>query len=143
MCLPRVCTLVLSILINVPLTGLVLSLEQGTWELKLFAIPFAASPIMAMAIFCNRRGSFLARTALLILLLSLVAKLVGGAFAGLGIAAASQSNGMLGKLGAVVYGVITAIFGLSALSDLYLFCVEIYATPKREKRELLPPSDFF
>ena len=50
---PRVCSLALSILINVPLVGLVLTLNDGSLELKLFAIPFAVSPLMAMVIFCK------------------------------------------------------------------------------------------
>ena len=144
MCLPRVCSLILSILINVPLAGWVLTLESGTWELKLFSIPFIVSPVMAMVIFCNRRGSFLSRTALFLLLLSLVTKGVGATFAGLGIAAASNSNTIMGGLGALVYGVVCAVFTVSALSDLYLFCAEIYAAPKREpRRELVSSSDFF
>ena len=146
MCLPscpRVCGLVLSILINVPLVGLVLSLESGTWELKLFAIPFAVSPVAAIIIYCNRRGSCLSRTALLLLLLSLVTKLVGATLACMGIAAASQSNAMLGALGAIVYGMVAAIFGVSALSDLYLFCTEIYGSQPEQKRERVVTNDFF
>ena len=144
MCFPRVCSLALSILINVPLTGWVLTLESGSPELKLFAIPFAVSPLMAMTIFCNKRGSCLARTALFILLLSLIVKGVGATIAGLAIAAATNTGALLGKLGAVVYGAVCAIFTVSALSDLYLFCTEIYRTPANaDKRELVPPQDFF
>jgi hypothetical protein len=146
MCLPcpRVCSLVLSVLINLPLAGWVLSLESGNWELKLFAIPFGVSPVMAIVIFCNKRGSCLSRTALFILLLSLVVKGVGATIAGIGaVATGSSGNPSLGALGALVYGIIAGIFTLSALSDLYLFCTEIYRTPKREKRELVRSSDLW
>ena len=143
MCLPRVCSLVLSVLINVPLAGWVLTLESGSWELKLFAIPFGISPLMAMVIFCNRRGSCLSRTALFILLLSLIAKGVGATIAALGIAAAANTGSILGGLGAIVYTIVCTVFTVSALSDVYLFCTEIYRTPKREKRELIAANDFF
>lgn len=143
MCLPRVCSLVLSLLINVPLVGIVLTLDGGSWELKLFAIPFAVSPVMAMVVFCNRSGSCLSRTALFLLLLSLIVKGVGATFAAMGIAAASNSGAMLGRLGAVVYGVVMGIFITSGTSDLYLFCTEIYSKSKRSQRELVSSSDFF
>jgi hypothetical protein len=145
MCLPRVCSLALSILINLPLAGWVLTLQDGSWELKLFAIPFAVSPLMAMALFCGRRGSFLSRTALFILLLSLIVKGVGATFAAIGLAATANSNTVFGGLGAIVYGFVCALFTVSALSDMWLFCVEIYRNPKREegKRELVAANDFF
>ena len=143
MCLPRVCSLVLSLLINVPLVGIVLTLEDGSWELKLFAIPFAVSPVMAMVIFCNRSGSCLSRTALFLLLLSLVVKGVGATFAGLAIAATSTINSVFGGLGVIVYALVMAIFIISGLSDLYLFCTEIYSKPKRSQRELVSSSDLF
>lgn len=143
MCLPRVCGLILSILINVPLVGFVLSLNQGTWEFKLFAIPFGISPVMAMIIFCNRRGSCLSRTALFLLLLSLVVKGVGATFAGLAIATTSTINSVFGGLGMIVYALVMGIFLISGLSDLYLFCTEIYRTSKEPKRELVRSSDLF
>jgi type III secretory pathway component EscU len=143
MCLPRVCGLILSILINVPLVGFVLSLNQGKWEFKLFAIPFGISPVMAMIIFCNRRGSCLSRTALFLLLLSLVVKGVGATFAGLAIAATSTINSVFGRLGVIVYALVMGIFLISGLSDLYLFCTEIYRTSKEPKRELVRSSDLF
>ena len=143
MCLPRVCSLILSIVINVPLVGFVLSLNQGTWEFKLFAIPFAISPVMAMVIFCNRRGSCLSHTALFLLLLSLVVKGVGATFAGLAIAATSTINSVFGRLGVIVYALVMGIFLISGLSDLYLFCTEIYRTSKEPKRELIRSSDLF
>jgi len=132
------------VLINIPLAGWVLSLESGSWELKLFAIPFGVSPMMAIIVFCNKRGSCLARTALFILLLSLLVKGAGAVLAGLGAAAAGSSgHPSLGALGALVYGIIAGIFTLSALSDLYLFCTEIYRTPKQAKRELIRSSDLW
>lgn len=146
MCLPRVCSLALSILINVPLAGFAISLQSGSWGLKLFAAPFIASPVSAMVLFCGTRGSCVSRTALFVLLCSLVVKLVGAVFAALGVAATSNSDapGGLGGLGALVYGFLAVLFGVSAASDLILFCVEVYATPRqRERRELVKSNDFF
>lgn len=145
MCCPRICGLVLSLLINIPLSGLVLSLESGSWELKLFSIPFIVSPVCAVVIYCNRRSSCLARTALVLLLLSLLTKAAGATLAGIGASLSSQSEAPLGGLGALVYGMVAGAMGVSALSDAWLFLVEICSPPRerRGSKRVTRTEDFF
>jgi hypothetical protein len=136
--------LVLTVLINVPLVGLILGLQDGSWELKTFAIPFAVSPVAAIVLYCGRPGSFLTNVALVLLLLSLAAKGVGAGFAGYALGAASNSNSVLGNLGAIVYGMVMVVFLVSGASDLYLFCTQVNRTPKPSgSRELVSPNEFF
>ena len=47
----RFCGLLITLLFNLPIVSLVLGLDSGTWELKLFALPFAASPVAAIALY--------------------------------------------------------------------------------------------
>lgn len=126
----RICGLIVSVIVNVPLVALILSLSNGTWQLKLFAIPFAVSPVASLVLACTPRGSWFARAALLLLFLSAVVKGVGAVIAGLGVAATSDSGTPLGGLGTLVYAIVLGVFLLSATSDLLLFCIEIYRTAR-------------
>ena len=126
----RICGLIASVVVNVPLVALILSLSNGTWQLKLFAIPFAVSPVASLVLACTTRGSWFARTALLLLFLSAVVKGIGAVIAGLGVVATSDSGAPLGGLGTLVYGIILGVFLLSAMSDLLLVCIEIYRTAR-------------
>ena len=140
----RFCGLLITLLFNLPIVSLVLGLDSGTWELKLFALPYAASPVAAIALLCVPRRSRLWGVAVTVLCLSLGTKLLGTVFAALGAAAvAGTSNAMLGRLGVAVYTVIAVGMGLSSLSDLFLFCSEVYAPPRQGSEvELVRSNDY-
>jgi hypothetical protein len=138
----RFCGLLITLLFNLPIVSLVLGLDSGTWELKLFALPFAASPVAAIALLCVPRRSCLWGVAVTVLCLSLGTKLIGTVFAALGAAAAGTWNAMLGGLGVAVYTVIAVGMGLSSFSDLFLFCSEVYAPRKGSEAELVHSNDY-
>ena len=124
MCLPRFCTLLFTVCFNVPIAVWILSLDEATTSLRLTVLPFLISPIAALLLYCSPRGTCFAGFMLALIVLSSLSKLVAsGIFANVA-ANSADTNTDLGKLGELVYGLISGFLGVSGLSDFMVVLSE-------------------
>jgi hypothetical protein len=104
MCVPQLCSLLLTLLLNLPIAVWVFSLNGATDQLKLVTIPFVVSPVSSLLLYCTPRGRSISCVFVFLLSLSSLGKLV--------------ACGFISDMAAQSTDALLAVFlGLSGLSD--------------------------
>ena len=116
MCLPRQCSLLLALVVNLGLTSWTLTF-RGT--AALWSLAFAFSIAMCVGLLTFPRAWMAA--ALLVtggakLLVAVAAAILAGTIAG------PDAQGTLAALGVLVYGILAGLSGLAAAVDLWAGC---------------------